>query len=264
MSRENPNNSKANLSVRYYGNGVIMAPDGVILARHNEKKLQWYLDRNLADKICDDPPTIRLKFEPAGRKHAGDMAFIEDKHNRCVVCGATEKLSRHHILPYCYRRHLPEKVKRHSCYDITLLCRGHHDEYEAIAFDFKREIGHKYKAPIEVTQDIDILLLRAKKNALAVKKHGNLMPANRRDVLMWHIAEYFKIDPKDLTDKHLEQVVKSEPCKPIDQLHGELVAKQLKTDDEIHEFIIMWRKHFLEIMKPRFLSPHWTAERKLL
>ena len=38
----------------------------------------------------------QLKFEPAGRGHAGDSFYLSVKDNICVVCGATEHLMRFH------------------------------------------------------------------------------------------------------------------------------------------------------------------------
>lgn len=48
----------------------------------------------------DNPPTIRLKFQPNGLGHAGDSYYLTEKKNECVVCGIAEKLARHWVVPH--------------------------------------------------------------------------------------------------------------------------------------------------------------------
>lgn len=88
-----------------YENCRILAPSGVLMCNANKKKLQWYLDRGLADEI--DDATIRLKFEPKGLGHAGDQFYLESKQNACVSCGASDQVVRHSIVPHSFRTHLP-------------------------------------------------------------------------------------------------------------------------------------------------------------
>lgn len=45
----------------------MIAPDGELLSNCDMKKAQWYIDRQLAEKVFDEPFTIRLLFEPNGR-----------------------------------------------------------------------------------------------------------------------------------------------------------------------------------------------------
>ena len=66
---------------------TIHAPDGELLFLAPRKKVMWYLTRNLAEKMCDDPLTIRLSFEPHGRGHAGIKYYLSSHDNHCVVCG---------------------------------------------------------------------------------------------------------------------------------------------------------------------------------
>lgn len=50
-----------------YENCRIVSPEGVGLATCGLKKVRWYLDRDLAELVSQDPPVIRLKFTPKGR-----------------------------------------------------------------------------------------------------------------------------------------------------------------------------------------------------
>jgi hypothetical protein len=50
-----------------YYNVKLEAPDGQPLCTMNEKKALWYVERGLGVIVNEDPLTIRLNFEPAGR-----------------------------------------------------------------------------------------------------------------------------------------------------------------------------------------------------
>jgi hypothetical protein len=61
------------------------------------KKLNWYLDRNLAEKL--DDCSIRLIFQPNGVGHVNpdEEYYLEDRDNICVVCGTSSDLTLHHV-----------------------------------------------------------------------------------------------------------------------------------------------------------------------
>uniref|UniRef100_A0A0G4I5E9 3'-5' exonuclease domain-containing protein n=1 Tax=Chromera velia CCMP2878 TaxID=1169474 RepID=A0A0G4I5E9_9ALVE len=50
-----------------YENCELLAPDGTLLSHCDSKKVQWYLDKGLADLETEKPLRIRLRFEPTGR-----------------------------------------------------------------------------------------------------------------------------------------------------------------------------------------------------
>lgn len=45
----------------------MMAPDGELLCHCDEKKADWYVSRELATIVKQNPLTIKLNFEPNGR-----------------------------------------------------------------------------------------------------------------------------------------------------------------------------------------------------
>ncbi len=61
-----------------YENCKMVAPDGGLLSNCDMKKAMWYIERDLADKICDSPFTIKLRFEPNGRGVPASQAAIYD------------------------------------------------------------------------------------------------------------------------------------------------------------------------------------------
>jgi hypothetical protein len=58
------------------------------------------LKQNLADLISEDPPTIKLKFDPSGFKEDGkDKAeyITIERVNQCVICGKEDNLLKFHV-----------------------------------------------------------------------------------------------------------------------------------------------------------------------
>ena len=92
---------------------VIEAPDGEILSsRAGPQKANWYLSKDLAEQVKEDPFTIRLKSEPSGRPvGVCDKYYQTPQKIRCVVCGQTESCVRKNIVPKEYRKHLPNPEK---------------------------------------------------------------------------------------------------------------------------------------------------------
>ena len=48
-----------------------------VLCTCDIKKAEWYVKKGIGEKVCDDPLTVRLKFEPSGRPEgkAGIVIF---------------------------------------------------------------------------------------------------------------------------------------------------------------------------------------------
>ena len=50
-----------------YENCKMLAPDGICLSNCDRKKALWYVERELAHVISEEPLVIKLKFEPSNR-----------------------------------------------------------------------------------------------------------------------------------------------------------------------------------------------------
>ncbi|KAL8238235.1 hypothetical protein R6Q59_019316 [Mikania micrantha] len=71
-----------------YHNCRIYANDGRLLCYCDRRKLEWYLQRDLAKLVDEDPLAIMLLFEPKGRpEDEGNDFYIQSKKNICVGCG---------------------------------------------------------------------------------------------------------------------------------------------------------------------------------
>lgn len=152
-----------------YGNFRIQGPDGREMFHCSSQKALWYLNRNLVEIVSEDPPTLRLRFLPNGEGHVGDNYYLTEKHNRCVVCGTEEFLSRHHVMPRVFRRYMPEEIKEHSHHDVLLLCLDCHMRYERNGDHYKREICQKLDLSMnECWQNYDPEVDRAVRAARAL------------------------------------------------------------------------------------------------
>lgn len=70
-----------------------------------------YIEKDIGALISEDPFTVRLKFEPAGRAvgETGEY-YRTPKANQCVVCGESEKYIRKNVVPREYRKYFPCKL----------------------------------------------------------------------------------------------------------------------------------------------------------
>ena len=247
------------LSHPLYHNCLMLAPDGMPMCRLDKKRAEWYLSRNLAEKKADLPLTIQLKFCPNGLGKAGDSYYLAEKNNVCVVCGNPKDLTRHHILPYCFRRYFPAEIKDHCSYDIVPMCHLCHDKYEKHAFGLKKKIAEEYGISMKTkgaTINKEILLL--KKCACALLRHGDKIPNDKRTKLLLPLLEHFKV--KEITLEQLTKTMKLNALIKPKISWGELIVREIP---DLQDFVYRWRIHFLKHMKPKFMSPYWNAEKSI-
>jgi hypothetical protein len=216
----------------------------------------WYLKRNLA-KVLDDG-TVQLLFEPKGKGHHNDAFYLEEKETICVVCGSADRLTKHHCVPYCYRRWFPPEVKTRDHHDIVLLCDECHRRYERIALVLKKDLATKYNDPLGSETPPDQQLMRMKGYASALKRNLNgevSIPESRIMELSRIIAEFIGHDPSPADLDTIIDTDTMQDRKP----HGATVVSHA---ENLQEFIEMWRRHFITTMQPQHLSAHWQIEKR--
>lgn len=163
--------------------------------------------RELAELVADDPPAIKLLFEPKGRpEDEGNDFYIQSKKNICVGCGEGNHYLRYRIIPSCYRIHFPEHLKSHRSHDIVLLCVDCHETAHAAAEKHKRELAAEFGIPLFVRRVVDtkeafdmaaepsdsetnvheegVSPLELRTAAMALLRHGPRMPLKRQEELM--------------------------------------------------------------------------------
>lgn len=60
--------------------------------------------------VSEDPLTLKLHFEPAGRPGEDREYYLQNKENICVVCGTDKNCVRKNIVPHEYRRSVESTV----------------------------------------------------------------------------------------------------------------------------------------------------------
>lgn len=250
-----------------YDNCRLQAPDGQLLSTCDRKKAVWYMEKNLAELISDNPFTVRLFFEPSGRPDNDRDYYLYEKANQCVVCGATESFVRKNIIPHEYRKHFALAMKDHTSHDILLLCLPCHQQSNYYDCLFRRQLADEYHAPQGSVQAIRLYedpKRRAVRSAgRALEKAGNKIPAERRAELEKVVLDFFEEDEihEDLIKRasSLETRVENEAYIP----HGEKVVKLIykeKGSKGLLDFERRWREHFLQTMKPAHLPTLWSID----
>lgn len=240
-----------------YGNCQVISPDGHLMFRCDEKRANWYLSRNLAEKTQDNPLTVKLTFQPKGLGNHNKKYGLTIMQNICVNCGTNEFLTRHHVVPLCYRKFFPETHKSHNFHDVLSVCTYCHEIYERKADLLKKELSIKYNAPIqgEINKNAK---KRAKysKIATTLLDRSNL-PDNRIIELMKTIKEYLDKDQvtiEDLTD------LSTKKYNILNRTHGEIVMSKV---DDLESFIKTWREHFIKNNECSFLPENWSINNEI-
>ncbi|XP_020540579.1 protein RRP6-like 3 isoform X2 [Jatropha curcas] len=210
-----------------YHNCRIYANDGRLLCYCDRRKLEWYLQRELAKLIEDEPPAIMLLFEPKGRpEDEGNGFYIQSKKNICVGCGEGNHYLRYRIIPSCYRMHFPEHLKSHRSHDIVLLCVDCHEIAHAAAEKHKRKVVAEFGIPLFVRKVVDskeapvipdpsssvmndeeagVSPLQLRIAAMALLRHGSRMPLERREELMQIVKQYY--GRREISEEDLERAL---------------------------------------------------------
>lgn len=207
-----------------YHNCRIYANDGRLLCYCDRRKLEWYLSRDLAKLVEENPPAIMLLFEPKGRpEDEGNDFYIQSKKNICVGCSEANHYLRYRIIPSCYRIHFPEHLKSHRSHDIVLVCVDCHEIAHAAAEKHKRQIAAEYGIPLFVRRVVDsqqiqgapdysasleeagVSPLQLRTAAMALLRHGPRMPSQRREELTQVVMKYF--GGREISEKDLEKAL---------------------------------------------------------
>lgn len=247
--------SKESKDRKIYGNCRVLSPDGILMFLCEEKRINWYIERKLADKINDNPITIKFNFKPNGLGNNDKPYGLIEMSNKCVICGSEEFLTRHHVVPICYRRYFPLKYKSKNHHDVLAVCFDCHEKYEVKAFELKRRLAEEYNAPLDGILDKSMEGKGAKiigYSRLLLSDNSKFVPKNRLEEIRSVMFDHFgrEYTEKDLIETSL---LKTTMCK---KTHGEIVVSKL---DSIQEFIEMWRTHFVESNDCKCLPDKWRV-----
>ena len=204
LFRRKRHEEKFTLKKRLYENCRVLAPDGELLSYTNRKKVNWYLSKNMAVLVGEDPPIIKLKFEPSGRgtlelsdlKIDREEYMCHNRENQCVICGQQDTLSRYHVVPGLYRQHFPEKLKNHRAFDVLLMCFRCREKANAEADKFKVELSKRFDVPLiefNKPQQIKLAAEGIQKVLSTYTKFKDTMPKDRRKKIKEDIRNNFAV-----------------------------------------------------------------------
>lgn len=234
---------------KVYGNYSVYSPNDTLMFKSNLKKINWYLSRGLATII--DDTKIRLNFEPNGMGLHGRSYGLGEMIDQCVVCGSNANLTKHHVVPKCYRIHFEEEIKSHQFHDVLTVCVGCHYKYEEKAFSYKKELADIYDSPINgsVISNNRKLKIRGLIDCLS----NDNIPKDRISEIRNEIKKELGITR--LTNKELGKYSRPEPITLCVKTHGEMVVSKIS---DIMSFIIDWRHHFVKNANPQYLPKNWS------
>ncbi len=243
-----------------YDGCQVLSPRGELMFRCRHERFAWYLEHTKSELVSTEPPTLRLLFEPTGPGLIGDEYELRPRMNRCVVCGATKYLTRHHVLPRCFRRHYPPPFRRRNQHDVLAMCLHCHDAYEEHALRKKKAIAAALGLPFR-TQPM--LVDRAQRGAIgaawALFLHGDRIPPAKREPLLDVIRRAIGKQPLD--DEDLARMRAANPYRPNPD-YADFGASVVQKVD-LQSFLEQWRRHFLETMTPGFMPEGWTVTRSV-
>lgn len=249
-------------TTKIYGNCQVFGPDGKLMFRCLEKRANWYLKRNLAVVINEDPLSIKLNFTPKGSGESVDVLKLERK-NLCVVCGIEdlEVLTKHHLVPFVYRQHFPSERKAHSSLFVVPICSDCHYVYEnEHANQLKKVLSEAYSAPFNGNFDIE----RNKTMGIirCLTSFADKIPQDRqeflRDKLKQDLSDFGIPTDEDLTNfdvlYNINEQLKKESKKKVTYSHGKTVVERVK---DLDEFERMWARHFIDNMSPEYMPEYF-------
>lgn len=241
-----------------YDNCVMLSQSGDFMCYISRKKLDWYVKKDLAEQI--DDTTIQLNFKPKGPGHKHDEYYQEERINQCVVCGVKEKLTKHHVVPYQYRKHFPPMFNSHTHFDVLMVCKNCHDRYEPTAQKRNKQICEDLNVPFQQKDSVESQLYKKIKSIChTLMEHSDKIPTERQIDLLKELSRLYGRDIilEDLPGlmKHLTTTQKHIK----NYRYAPYVVEQI---DDIHSFMVGWRQHFLDVMKPQFLSESWLRHYK--
>jgi hypothetical protein len=243
---------------KIYGNCLVYSPEGHLMFRCDQKKANWYLNRNLADVVQNEPLTIKLNFVPRGFGNHDKPFGLSEMRNTCVNCGTEDFLTRHHVVPICYRKHFPLSLKSHNFHDVLSMCMDCHEKYERKADTLKRELADKYKAPINGICIDNRNLLKAIKNCNTLLRGTENIPDERIHEIKNEIRNFLGRD--FIQSDIIEISMKKQTI--LEKTHGQFVMESI--GDDIQSFIKLWREHFTEHNECKYLPDNWNINNVII
>lgn len=256
---KNDENYLKEMQSEMYDSFEMQDPRGKLLFLCDKKKMRWYLKKGLAELV--EGRTYRLKIEPKGPGNTNPF-FLERLANCCVVCGATTKLSKHHIVPHQYRKVLPDEYKSSNHFDVLCVCLDCHEKYEMLATKLKEDLHEQYGPPLQYISYVNKTAMAINNIVDMLKEKNGSLNGDATSKLLSKLSsllnkqvsleEALSMDSKTKTPENFYEY-------RDDQFMKNYIAIP---NNSYETFILMWRQHFIDTMKPQHLSKNWENHYK--
>ncbi|KAI9469168.1 hypothetical protein BX667DRAFT_473533 [Coemansia mojavensis] len=264
-----------------YSNCRVLDINGDLLFRASHKRLEWYLSRNLADRI--DDTTIQLNFVNKGNGRKDEPFYLQDMQNNCSICGTAGSLTMHHVVPHQYRTFMEESIKSRSSHDLLPTCTVCHDKYERHAVRFKKHLAQCFGAPLDGVGWIERKDIGRGGRAAATLLSPSLanIPAERvgqlQSIVEQVVSQHVSFGKRLCEEQSVLNELISMPVRirgPEFRTHGEIVVSLVTSHcasdsmcadcrklaaGGVPAFIAAWRRHFVDNAQPAYLPDHWSV-----
>ena len=245
-------------TTQIYGNCKVYAPDGELMFLCLEKRINWYLERNLAEIVDNESLSIKLNFQPKGAGNRKSDYYLSEKRNACVCCNETDitKLTKHHVIPIEYRKHMPDSIKSRSSHDIVVMCQDCHYDYENnYAQELKKQLEEEcfIERPTLTMDKIRTGKAYALSILLSDEERAAKIPKSRKSYMYNELKEAFG-------HSRLPEIVDMKLTKMMTKQDLEIGKEVLELQLSHEEFILMWRKHFIDSMNTHYLPTGWSID----
>lgn len=254
MSKKNYNSHLSTLDKKnLLGNFTAFDPNGEFLFNCDSKKANWYVNKKLATWIDDVPGHFKLNFKPngIGNRKMGKY-FTEYIKNQCVICGNGEKLTKHHVVPSCYKKHFPLACKSNDHFDVLLICIDCHERLEE-SYDKRKKFLHSPHRKILEPEFTKYKTLNS-----IIKTSQKYLDIVDDDFRKKMVEKAMEIDP---SMDSFEKICAAEVYDIGGNLDQQICQRIVNDEkDDIKNFIVSWRKLFLEEGQPKFLPNGWLED----
>jgi hypothetical protein len=116
----------------------------------------------------------------------------------------------------------------------------------------KDELSEKYNAPVGLTDEQKNMIKCSKYSKILLEK-SNIIGEKRIKSITNFIQQFIK---KDINNNVILEISK---MNTKFKKHGEIVVDNIK--DNIEDFIKLWRQHFIDSMKPKYMPKGWNVNK---
>jgi len=236
-----------------YSNCALYDEKG-LLCRCSYQRAHWYVKKGLASVISEQPYGVLLNFDPGVPVEDREIIYAVHKENICCVCGNSDigQLTRHHIVPFCFRKHFPPNYKSCLSHDVMPVCIDCHTAYHKHA-TVKIDDMFEHCPEIHVARARKRHLQKTLRICRATSL--NTLPEGRQEELIRKLYSQWstKLTVEEITDRCLKE-------KEIIKNDAQIYVEQLKMS--LDDFVRFWRLDFVETMSPGFLPKGWSLNHK--